>query len=91
MSGRIDVFAACLICGTNKGLERHHVFYGTGLRQQSEKYGMVAVLCHECHRGRRGVHLNHELDMELKQEFQRRFEEAHSRAEFMRIFGRSWL
>lgn len=88
---KIDVFDTCLICGSSQGLERHHVFFGTGLRQLSEKYGMVATLCYECHRGGRGVHLNRELDLELKQEFQRRFEGTHSREEFMAIFGRSWL
>lgn len=91
MSRKIDVFDTCLICGTNQQLERHHVFYGSGLRQLSEKYGMVAVLCHRCHRGQGGVHLNYELDLALKQEYQRRFEEGHTRAEFMAIFGRSWL
>jgi len=88
---KIDVFDTCLICGTSCGLERHHVFYGSGLRQLSEKWGMVATLCHEHHRGNHGVHLNHELDLELKQEFQRRFESGYSREEFMSIFGRSWL
>ena len=88
---KIDVFDTCLICGSSEGLERHHVFYGRGLRQLSEKWGMVAILCHRCHRGTHGVHLNHELDLELKQEFQRRFEQTHSREEFMAIFGRNWL
>lgn len=89
--GKIDVFDTCLICGSSQGLELHHVFYGYGLRQLSDKFGMVAVLCRECHRGGRGVHLNHELDLELKQEFQRRFEQTHSRQAFMAIFGRNWL
>ena len=53
---KIDVFDTCLICGSNQGLEIHHVFYGYGLRQLSDKFGMVAVLCRECHRGGRGVH-----------------------------------
>lgn len=68
-----------------------HVFYGHGLRQLSEQYGMVATLCWKCHRGGRGVHLNHELDLELKQLFQQKFEETHSRQAFMAIFGRNWL
>ncbi|MCX4266913.1 MAG: hypothetical protein OSJ64_08985, partial [Firmicutes bacterium] len=72
-------------------LDRHHVFYGRGLRQLSEKWGMVAILCHRCHRGTHGVHLNQELDLELKQEFQRRFEQTHSCEEFMSIFGRNYL
>lgn len=91
MSRGIDVFDRCLICGTNQGLERHHVFYGRGWRQISEDLGLVAILCHNCHRGDRGVHFNQELDLELKREFQRRFEAEHSHKGFMQIFGRSWL
>ena len=41
--------------------------------------------------GGRGVHLNHELDLELKQLYQKKFEETHSRQAFMAIFGRNWL
>ena len=40
---KIDVFDTCLICGSSQGLERHHVFYGSGLRQLSEKHGIGIV------------------------------------------------
>ena len=66
-----------------------HVFYGHGLRQLSEQYGMVPTLA--VSPGGRGVHLNHELDLELKQLFQQKFEKTHSRQAFMAIFGRNWL
>ena len=89
---KIDVFDTCLICGSNQGLERHHVFYGRGLRQLSEKHGMVAPLCHRCHRdSHAGVHFNKPLDLMLKRLFQEKFEEIHTRQEFVAIFGRSWL
>ncbi len=88
---KIDVFDTCLICGSSQGLERHHVFYGSGLRQLSEKWGMVAPLCHRCHRGSHGVHFSRPLDLMLKRLFQEKFEETHTREEFMAIFGRSWL
>ena len=88
---KIDVFDTCLICGNNQGLERHHVFYGSGLRQLSEKWGMVAPLCHRCHRGSHGVHFSRPLDLMLKRLFQEKFEETHTREEFMEVFGRSWL
>ena len=89
---KIDVFDICLICGSSQGLERHHVFYGSGLRQLSEKYGMVAPLCHRCHRdSHAGVHFSRPLDLMLKRLFQERFEEPHTRQEFIAIFGRSWL
>ena len=45
------------------------------------------------HRGTEGVHGRdgHETDPLLKRVCQRRFEEAHSREEFMAIIGRNYL
>lgn len=81
----------CFICGTTINVENHHVFYGRGLRQLSDKYGTTVYLCHRHHRGNKGVHFNKELDNYLKSLFQQRFEENHSRKEFMEIFGRNYL
>lgn len=88
---KTDPFSRCEICGTSLSLERHHVFFGSGLREQSERYGMVAILCAAHHRGQEGVHFNREFDVWLKRKFQAEFERTHTRAEFRRIFGRSWL
>ena len=52
---------------------------------------MVAILCAAHHRGQEGVHFNREFDVWLKRKFQAEFERTHTRAEFRRIFGRSWL
>ena len=38
-----------------------------------------------------GVHFNRELDLMLKAECQRRFEEIYSHAEFMDAFGKNYL
>lgn len=57
----------------------------------SDRYGMVAHLCYECHEGPNGVHHNRELDLELKEKYQAIFEETHSREEFRAAFGRSYL
>lgn len=38
----------CVLCGSNKWIERHHIF-GGALRKKSEKYGLVVDLCHNCH------------------------------------------
>lgn len=82
----------CYICGATENLHRHHVFFGTANRKNSEKYGMVVDLCCPHHNGSNySVHLNHELDVWLKREFQRKFEEEYSREEFMRVFGRNFL
>ena len=66
MEERILNMGYCEICGKYGITERHHVFYGTANRKQSEKYGIVCELCAECHRGKQGVHRNRNIDMELK-------------------------
>lgn len=81
----------CYYCRTTLGLQRHHILYGSANRKQSEAYGCWVWLCYRHHTGGGGVHFNPIMDLELKQMCQRKFEETHTREEFMRIFGRSWL
>lgn len=82
----------CLICGAMTGLHRHHIFYGTANRQKSEEYGCWCWLCAFHHNGGpESVHGNDRMNRQLKQRTQRKFEETHTREEFMEIFGRSWL
>ena len=38
-----------------------------------------------------GVHFNSELDLHLKQECQRKFEETHTREEFIALIGQNFL
>lgn len=38
-----------------------------------------------------GVHFNRELDLKLKRECLAKFEETHSREEFMKIIGKNYL
>lgn len=82
----------CYVCRTTYGLHDHHIFYGTSNRKQSEKHGLKVWLCGLDHNmSDAGVHFNKELDTELKQLAQRKFEETHTREEFRAIFGKSWL
>lgn len=83
----------CYITGKRGVLEKHHIYFGIGMRQISEQYGFWVYLTAEQHRGTDGVHgkEGHALDLRLKQDCQRRFEEGHSRAEFMAIIGRNYL
>ena len=90
MKSIIQTNKECYICG-NPYVEEHHVIYGTSNRKSSEKYGLKVFLCYEHHRGNQGVHFNKELDTFLKQTAQRKFEESHTREEFMAIFGRNYL
>jgi hypothetical protein len=74
-------------------LHKHHIFEGDPNRKLSGKYGLWVYLTGEYHnQSNNGVHCgNHALDVKLKQDAQRAFEREHTRAEFMSIFGKSYL
>ncbi len=81
----------CFICGSLRMLEWHHIF-GAANKKDSEKYGLMARLCHNCHNEPpHGVHHNGELMKSLRRHGQIVFEETHSREEFMEIFGRNYI
>ena len=62
--------------------------FGTSNRKNSEKYGLKVWLCHFHHHE---VHMNRDTALELIQMAQSKFEETHTREEFMAIFGKNWL
>lgn len=68
----------------------HEVFFGTGQRQLSIRYGMQVKVCDRIHKQ---IHANPltGLDIELKQEFQQKFEEEHGHDVYMATFGRNYL
>lgn len=68
------------------------VFYGNSNRKQSEKYGCWVWLCGKHHNlSDFGIHFDKELDLKVKKLAQSKFEENHSRQEFMQIFGKNWI
>lgn len=81
----------CIICGRPYA-ETHEVFFGKN-SYLSKVHKMQARLCYECQRGTNGAHGKNggELNRKLKKMYQRKFEETHSREEFMRIFGQNYL
>lgn len=82
----------CYICGSHYGLEKHHCIHGYANRKNAEKAGLWVYLCRIHHTGsRESAHMNAEIDLKLKQIAQTAYEKEHSREEFMKIFGRSWL
>ena len=86
---------ACFITGRTEGLHRHHIFFGNN-RELSEKYGLWVWLCAELHNmGDFGVHGKYgkQLDLQLKQEAQRRAMDFYrwSTEDFIRIFGRNYI
>lgn len=81
----------CFICGSENWIEEHHCFGGAN-RKLSEKYGLKVYLCHYCHNEKpNGVHFNYEKMAKLRRIAQSKFEETHTREEFMKIFGKNYM
>lgn len=82
----------CYFCKTTIGLHRHHI-YPSFNRKISEKEGCWVWLCGFHHNlSNQGVHFNKQLDLELKEECQKKWEEINgTREDFRRLFGKSWL
>ena len=81
----------CWYCHTTQNLQLHHCFR-TPYRNASDRYGLTVWLCAEHHTGDNGVHgYNKTLDRELRKAAQEAFERTHTREEFIRNFGRSYL
>ena len=86
----------CYLCGRNGNgdrLEEHHILFGNPNRDHSEKYGLKVWLCGErCHRnGKNAAHRCRDTDLMLKRIAQEKFEENHSREDFISLFGRNYL
>ena len=94
-----DKDGRCLLCmclagdrQIHRDIEEHHVFFGTGQRWKSEEDGLVVYLCPEHHRiGRDAVHRNAEICRAVKRVGQIAYEAKHSREEFMKRYGKSYL
>lgn len=83
----------CYLTGSTYNLHRHHIYAGSR-RPVSEREGFWVWLTGYYHnQSNAGVHGKdgHELDWKLKQDCQRKYEETHSREEFMRLIGKNYL
>lgn len=84
----------CYITGRTYNLHKHHIYCGNPLRRISEENGFWVYLIGELHnQSNNGVHCinGHELDLSLKRDCQRKYEETHSREEFVNLIGRNYL
>lgn len=84
----------CYITGAEWNLHKHHIYYGHGRRDISDLWGFWVWLRGDYHnQSEYGVHGRdgHLLDLQLKQDCQRKFEEYYSRDSFRRIVGKSYL
>ena len=89
-----DDLKYCYLTGRTDNLQKHHIYFGPKLRKISDKYGFwVWLTGHYHNQSNEGVHGKdgHELDMRLKRVCQRKFEETHSRDEFISIIGKNYL
>lgn len=80
----------CYLCGRPRECI-HHIYTGTANRKISDKHGFILPLCHEHHTGKDGIHFNREVDLRVRRACQRRYEETHSREDFIKLIGRSYL
>ena len=83
----------CFICNKANNLHEHHIYFGSAKRKISEVNGFKCWLCLEHHIGTFGVHgiKGYETDKYLKKVCQMKYEETHSREEFMKLIGRNYL
>ena len=81
------------ICSKQVNIQDHHIYFGSAKRKISEKNGFKVWLCQEHHQGTFGVHgaKGHEIDLYLKKTCQLKYEETHTRDEFIDLIGRNYL
>jgi len=73
-------------------LHKHHVYEGVANRPISEANGFYVYLSphyHNCSSD--GVHFNTKNELLLKILCQRKYEETHTREDFRKLIGRSYL
>ena len=85
----------CMLLNNDYRIHRvtheHHI-YGGPLRDISEAEGFKVHLCINHHEfAKEAVHENHELLRLLQKICQRKYEETHTRQQFMELIGRNYL
>lgn len=80
----IDKSGICDCCHHySKQLDPHEV-YGGSNRQRSMKNKFIKLLCPKCHS-------NEEKIMQLRKDVQKEYEQNHTREDFIKIIGKSYL
>jgi hypothetical protein len=84
----------CYATGSTSDLDCHHIYHGWGNRRISDENGFWVWLRHDYHIAdstNKTPHNDIETDLRLKQECQAKYEETHTREEFMQLVGRNYL
>lgn len=80
----------CYFCG-RPAEAIHEVYFGKN-RNISIQNGFCVGLCNKHHNmSDYSVHFNKDMNLELKRLYQEEFEKNHSREEFIKIIGKSYL
>ena len=81
----------CYFTGSEYNLDRHHqhVYHGFGNRKVAEREGCWVWLRHDIHMKLHDQ--DKQLDRRLQRECQKKFEETHTREEFRKLFGKSYI
>lgn len=87
----------CFICGFPY-VHKHHIYPGIGRREMSEHFGLWVYLCPRHHNQagsyvavHSGMPDGKEIDHKLRVLGPQKFEETHTREEWHRYFGKSYL
>lgn len=83
----------CFVTGATDKLQKHHIFFG-GNRQVSENNGFWVWLRYDHHLAcspNKTPHNDRGTDLFYKRMCQRKFEETHTREEFISLIGRNYL
>lgn len=82
----------CYVTKSTNSLHKHHIYAGNGYRKISDQNGFWVWLRADWHNmSDYGVHFNKQFDLKLKRICQSKYEETHTRDEFMRLIGRNYL
>lgn len=74
----------CEYCGNySKRLDPHEIFGGSN-RQRSIKHKFVKLICPKCHS-------NESIINQLRIDTQKEYEKTHTREQFIKIIGKSYL
>lgn len=84
-----DDLSRCYVCGRPYP-NLHHMMNGAN-KKKAEQYGLILPLCINHHTGAEGVHTKPEKMLACRQMAQRKFEEEHTRDEWVKIFGKNYL
>ena len=79
----------CIFCGRPRE-HVHHAFGGRN-RSASTKYHLLIPLCAEHHdMSNNSVHLNHDMDIQVKAMAQLAFENKYGHKKFMEVIGKNY-